>query len=273
MSPGSPSPLPPTPTPHLPPQDPLSSLERELALQLQIAEAARRLSREEHLGRQARRQRKHAVRQEEQKLRELERHLGAWRRHSGPPPAPARPLGRGESMGAVVPISPFGVLGCGHRSCLWPAPPCAPAASSVPNRPCRPRAQAPARSAPSIPRAPPLEMRIWSAGGARGSACRWDALSPGLREATPGLHTRLSESSQGLGDSWAVYADIEAHQHPASQPLESLEAPRSGGALCFPSPVEAPAPWPCGAPGGGLGPGPAINTSRLPASVTFHMWF
>ncbi|XP_036091392.1 innate immunity activator protein isoform X4 [Rousettus aegyptiacus] len=75
-------------------EDPLSSLERELALQLQIAEAARRLSREEHLGRQARRQRKHAVRQEEQKLRELERHLGAWRRHSGPPPAPARPLGR-----------------------------------------------------------------------------------------------------------------------------------------------------------------------------------
>lgn len=107
MSPGSPSPLPPTPTPHLPPQDPLSSLERELALQLQIAEAARRLSREEHLGRQARRQRKHAVRQEEQKLRELERHLGAWRRHSGPPPAPARPLGRGESVGAVVPMSPF----------------------------------------------------------------------------------------------------------------------------------------------------------------------
>lgn len=64
-------------------EDPLSSLERELALQLQIAEAARRLSCEENLGRQARRQRKHAVLQEERKLRELERCLGERRRHSG----------------------------------------------------------------------------------------------------------------------------------------------------------------------------------------------
>lgn len=67
-------------------EDPLSSLEQELALQLQIAEAARRLSREENLGRQARRQRKHAVLQEERKLQELERCLGERRRHSGPGP-------------------------------------------------------------------------------------------------------------------------------------------------------------------------------------------
>ncbi|XP_032955725.1 innate immunity activator protein isoform X2 [Rhinolophus ferrumequinum] len=64
-------------------EDPLSSLEREVALQLQIAEAARRLSCEENLGRQTRRQRKHAVLQEERKLRELERCLGERRRHSG----------------------------------------------------------------------------------------------------------------------------------------------------------------------------------------------
>lgn len=86
----SPSLLPPTLTAPTP-QDPLSSLERELALQLQIAEAARRLSCEENLGRQARRQRKHAVLQEERKLRELERCLGEQRRHSG-----RVPLGPGE---------------------------------------------------------------------------------------------------------------------------------------------------------------------------------
>ncbi|XP_026336481.2 innate immunity activator protein [Ursus arctos] len=75
-------------------EDPLSSLERELALQLQIAEAARRLCREENLSRQARRQRKHAMLQEEKKLRELERCLGEQRRTSGPPSAAALPLGR-----------------------------------------------------------------------------------------------------------------------------------------------------------------------------------
>uniref|UniRef100_A0A4X1SME2 Innate immunity activator n=1 Tax=Sus scrofa TaxID=9823 RepID=A0A4X1SME2_PIG len=69
-------------------EDPLSSLERELALQLQIAEAARRLCQEGNLGRQVRRQRKHAVQQEEKKLRELQRCLGE-RRGSMPPPAPA----------------------------------------------------------------------------------------------------------------------------------------------------------------------------------------
>lgn len=68
-------------------EDPLSSLERELALQLQIAEAARRLSREGQRGRQARRQRKLALLQEERKLQELARCLGERRRHSGPPPA------------------------------------------------------------------------------------------------------------------------------------------------------------------------------------------
>ncbi|XP_066235950.1 innate immunity activator protein isoform X1 [Saccopteryx leptura] len=75
-------------------EDPLSSLEQELALQLQIAEAARRLSREEKLSRQARRQRKHAALREEEKLRELERSLGEQRRSRGSPPATALPLGR-----------------------------------------------------------------------------------------------------------------------------------------------------------------------------------
>lgn len=70
-------------------EDPLSSLERQLALQLQITEAARRLCLEENLGRQARRQRKQVVLQEERKLRELQRCLGERRRSSEPLPSPA----------------------------------------------------------------------------------------------------------------------------------------------------------------------------------------
>ncbi|XP_045672930.1 innate immunity activator protein isoform X1 [Phyllostomus hastatus] len=73
-------------------EDPLSGLEQELALQLQIAEAARRLSREERLSRQARRQRKRALLQEEQRLRALERCLGEQRRHRASLPAPAPAL-------------------------------------------------------------------------------------------------------------------------------------------------------------------------------------
>ncbi|XP_063096336.1 innate immunity activator protein isoform X2 [Cavia porcellus] len=68
-------------------EDPLSSLERQLALQLQITEAARRLCAEENLSKQMRRQRKHAALQEEKKLRELQRSLGERRRNSEPPPA------------------------------------------------------------------------------------------------------------------------------------------------------------------------------------------
>ncbi|XP_042320098.1 innate immunity activator protein [Sceloporus undulatus] len=65
--------------------DPLSTLERDLALQLQIAEASRCLSREENLTKQVRKRRKSAVLKEEKKLKELEQalieyHLAA--RHS-----------------------------------------------------------------------------------------------------------------------------------------------------------------------------------------------
>uniref|UniRef100_A0A8V5GSH6 Cytohesin Ubiquitin Protein Inducing domain-containing protein n=1 Tax=Melopsittacus undulatus TaxID=13146 RepID=A0A8V5GSH6_MELUD len=52
--------------------DPVSALERELALQLQIARAARRLCREENIGRRLRRRRQSAALLEEQKLRHLQ---------------------------------------------------------------------------------------------------------------------------------------------------------------------------------------------------------
>ncbi|NWS32556.1 INAVA protein, partial [Polioptila caerulea] len=50
-------------------------LERERALQLQIAEASRRLCREENIGRQVRKRRQTAALREEQKLRDLEQVL------------------------------------------------------------------------------------------------------------------------------------------------------------------------------------------------------
>lgn len=87
-----------SPHPQPLPQDPLSSLERQLALQLQITEAARRLCAEENLSRQARRQRKHAALQEEKKLRDLQRCLGDRRRNSDPPPTTVPSLGRGEPI-------------------------------------------------------------------------------------------------------------------------------------------------------------------------------
>lgn len=73
-------------------EDPLSGLERQLALQLQIAEAARRLCREGNLGRQVRRQRQHAVRLEEEKLRQLQRCLGERQGRPAPGPAPGPEL-------------------------------------------------------------------------------------------------------------------------------------------------------------------------------------
>lgn len=78
------------------PQDPL---ERERALQLQIAEASRRLCHEENIGRQVRKRRQTAALREEQKLRDLEqvlsqRRLLAGQRDTstaeGEPPKPPR---------------------------------------------------------------------------------------------------------------------------------------------------------------------------------------
>ncbi|XP_015267318.1 PREDICTED: uncharacterized protein C1orf106 homolog [Gekko japonicus] len=58
--------------------DPVSTLERDLALQLQIAEAARCLSREENLTKQVRKRRKSAVLKEEKKLKDLEQALNEY---------------------------------------------------------------------------------------------------------------------------------------------------------------------------------------------------
>ncbi|NXS05816.1 INAVA protein, partial [Oxylabes madagascariensis] len=62
------------------PQDPL---ERERALQLQIAEASRRLCHEENIGRQVRKRRQTVALREEQKLRDLEQVLSQRRLLAG----------------------------------------------------------------------------------------------------------------------------------------------------------------------------------------------
>ncbi|XP_032734113.1 innate immunity activator protein isoform X1 [Lontra canadensis] len=116
-------------------EDPLSSLERELALQLQIAEAARRLCREENLSRQARRQRKHAMLQEEKKLRELERCLGEQRRASGPPSTAALPLGRELSASDDSSLSDGLLLE--EEESQMPKPP--PESPAPPSRPLPPQ--------------------------------------------------------------------------------------------------------------------------------------
>ncbi|XP_069094971.1 innate immunity activator protein [Pleurodeles waltl] len=64
-------------------EDPLSGLERDLALHLQIVEAARHLYREEHLGKQIRKRRKQELVREEKKLKELENRVNEQRRSAG----------------------------------------------------------------------------------------------------------------------------------------------------------------------------------------------
>ncbi|XP_064354129.1 innate immunity activator protein-like [Dromaius novaehollandiae] len=76
--------------------DPLSTLERDLALQLQIAKAAHRLSREENISKQLRKRRKTAALKEERKLKELENTLNECRLLAGRRPA----SGAAEEPGA-----------------------------------------------------------------------------------------------------------------------------------------------------------------------------
>lgn len=115
-------------------EDPLSGLERQLALQLQITEAARRLCMEENLSRQARRQRKHVALQEEKKLRELQHHLGE-RRNSQPAPASAPALGRELSASDDSSLSDGLLLE--EEDSQVPKPP--PESPALPSRPLPPQ--------------------------------------------------------------------------------------------------------------------------------------
>ncbi|NXO54462.1 INAVA protein, partial [Aramus guarauna] len=68
--------------------DPLSALERDLALQLQIAKAAQRLCREENISKRLRKRRQTAALLEEQKLKDLENILNQQRLLAGRRPLP-----------------------------------------------------------------------------------------------------------------------------------------------------------------------------------------
>ncbi|XP_074781721.1 innate immunity activator protein [Athene noctua] len=80
--------------------DPLSALERDLALQLQIAKAARRLCREENISKRLRKRRQTAALLEEQKLKDLENILNQRRLLAGRRPLPA---GGGTGTAEAVP--------------------------------------------------------------------------------------------------------------------------------------------------------------------------
>ncbi|NWU92595.1 INAVA protein, partial [Upupa epops] len=80
--------------------DPLSTLERDLALQLQIAKAARRLCREENISKRLRKRRQSAALLEEQKLKDLEKVLNQQRLLAG-----RRPLPAGSGPAAVEELS------------------------------------------------------------------------------------------------------------------------------------------------------------------------
>ncbi|NXF96929.1 INAVA protein, partial [Eubucco bourcierii] len=82
------------------PQDPLSALERDLALQLQIAKAARRLCREENISKRLRKHRQTAALLEEQKLKDLENVLNQRRL-----PAGRRPLSSSPATAAAEELS------------------------------------------------------------------------------------------------------------------------------------------------------------------------
>ncbi|XP_015154277.1 innate immunity activator protein isoform X2 [Gallus gallus] len=92
--------------------DPLGALERDLALQMQIARAAHRLCREENISKQLRRRRKTAALKEEQKLKALEDTLLAER----------RAMSAGGAGGAQEEAQPMGA-GTPQRlpsPCPWP---------------------------------------------------------------------------------------------------------------------------------------------------------
>ncbi|XP_069731781.1 innate immunity activator protein [Phaenicophaeus curvirostris] len=80
--------------------DPLSALERDLALQLQIAKAAQRLCREENISKRLRKRRQTAALLEEQKLKDLENILNQRRLLAG-----RRPLSAGGGIGAADELS------------------------------------------------------------------------------------------------------------------------------------------------------------------------
>ncbi|KAM6044548.1 innate immunity activator protein [Chlamydotis macqueenii] len=80
--------------------DPLSALERDLALQLQIAKAAQRLCREENIGKRLRKRRQTAALLEERKLKDLENVLNQRRLLDG-----RRPLSAAGGTGAAEELS------------------------------------------------------------------------------------------------------------------------------------------------------------------------
>ncbi|NXT51295.1 INAVA protein, partial [Pluvianellus socialis] len=182
--------------------DPLSALERDLALQLQIAKAARRLCREENISKRLRKRRQTAALLEEQKLKDLENILNQQRLLDGrrplswaagwgggpsaprasPPSQPSfspaeetRPPGPGTPQGSPSPEEPTQVEGSGP-------PPAAPS-------PWCDTSLDRAHETAANPSADPGDVEI------RGSRCY-----PGSLLATPGSPDRAASPVPRVGD-------------------------------------------------------------------------
>ncbi|NXJ05966.1 INAVA protein, partial [Odontophorus gujanensis] len=138
--------------------DPLGALERDLALQMQIARAAHRLCREENISKQLRRRRKTAALKEEQKLKALEDTLLAERRAlSAGSTGGAQELSTSDesslSDAALLEEEEAQPMGAGTPQCPWPR--LAPAEQS---------------EGPGCPSSPPGPWRETSLDGPHGKA-------------------------------------------------------------------------------------------------------
>ncbi|KAM9217286.1 innate immunity activator protein [Leptosomus discolor] len=126
--------------------DPLSALERDLALQLQIAKAARRLCREENISKRLRKRRQTAALLEEQKLKDLENVLNQRRLLAGRRPLPA---GGGTRAAEELSASDESSLSDAVEEETRPPGPATPLGSPSPEEPTEEEGSRPPPAPPS----------------------------------------------------------------------------------------------------------------------------
>ncbi|KAK4809158.1 hypothetical protein QYF61_006416 [Mycteria americana] len=217
--------------------DPLSALERDLALQLQIAKAARRLCREENISKRLRKRRQTAALLEEQKLKDLENILNQRRLLAG-----RRSLPAGAGTGAAEELSASdesslsdAVLleegkgaagtGGGHRGAPRESPPSQPSVS--PAEETRPLGPATPRGSPSPEE--PVEEEGSGPPPAPPSPWRETSLDrPYEKAKKPGVDPRDGETRGSRCYPGSPPATPAAPSAPGSPDPAASPAPRAG---------------------------------------------
>ncbi|XP_075299269.1 innate immunity activator protein-like [Opisthocomus hoazin] len=195
--------------------DPLSALERDLALQLQIAKAARRLCREENISKRLRKRRQTAALLEEQKLKDLENVLNQRRLLAG-----RRPLPTGAGTGAAEAVRVPAELSASDESSLSdavlleeeetrPPGPAMPRGSPSPEEP-------PEAEGSGTPPAPPNPWRETSLD------------RPYEKAKKPGVDPQDGETRGSRCYPGSPLAITATPLAPASPDPAALPAPRSG---------------------------------------------